>query len=663
MPQTAIEKIVNAHATGCLSSGTVYAGDFVTIRPKHLMTHDNTGAVIGKFHAIAGGDGRVRRPEQPVFAIDHDIQNTTPENLGKYAKIGAFAAEHGVDYYPPGRGIAHQVMIEEGYVTPGSMCVGSDSHSNIYGAIAACGTPVVRTDAAAIWAVGETWWQVPEQVRVILEGELPDGATGKDVIITLCGHFNDDEVLNRCVEFTGDGVAGLSIEDRMTIANMTTEWGALTGFFPLDTVLRDWLLSRADFFTSRAERDSEARLPYIRNDIERHWNDRASFHSDPDATFARTLTLDLSTVSPHVSGPNSVKVMRPVREMEAEGVKVDRAYIMSCVNGRLGDLKAAASVLTNADGSVRKVADGTTLYVAAASSVVQAEAERLGYWQTLLDAGAVELPAGCGACIGLGMGTLEPGEVGISATNRNFQGRMGSREALCYLASPAVVAESAARGVIAGPASEAMEVRGSMEIHEAAPREATEQVIAEGFPESVEGRALYLPLDNLNTDGIYGKDVTYRDDITFEQQGEHAMLNYDPAFQGIAQNGDIIVGGRNFGSGSSREQAATALASRGIQLVIAATAGQTYKRNAFNNGFIVIESPALVDFLAARHASDVEAGTRTIPGPAIRVDFKAGRIACEGETFPFGTLSETAQGLVVAGGAEALVRERLKKGS
>lgn len=663
MPQTAIEKIVNAHATGCLSSGTVYAGDFVTIRPKHLMTHDNTGAVIGKFHAIAGGDGRVRRPEQPVFAIDHDIQNTTPENLGKYAKIGAFAAEHGVDYYPPGRGIAHQVMIEEGYVTPGSMCVGSDSHSNIYGAIAACGTPVVRTDAAAIWAVGETWWQVPEQVRVILEGELPDGATGKDVIITLCGHFNDDEVLNRCVEFTGDGVAGLSIEDRMTIANMTTEWGALTGFFPLDTVLRDWLLSRADFFTSRAERDSEARLPYIRNDIERHWNDRASFHSDPDATFARTLTLDLSTVSPHVSGPNSVKVMRPVREMEAEGVKVDRAYIMSCVNGRLGDLKAAASVLTNADGSVRKVADGTTLYVAAASSVVQAEAERLGYWQTLLDAGAVELPAGCGACIGLGMGTLEPGEVGISATNRNFQGRMGSREALCYLASPAVVAESAARGVVAGPASEAMEVRGTMEIHEAAPREATEQAIAEGFPESVEGRALYLPLDNLNTDGIYGKDVTYRDDITFEQQGEHAMLNYDPAFQGIAQNGDIIVGGRNFGSGSSREQAATALASRGIQLVIAATAGQTYKRNAFNNGFIVIESPALVDFLAARHAADVEAGTRTIPGPAIRVDFKAGRIACEGETFPFGTLSETAQGLVVAGGAEALVRERLKKGS
>lgn len=663
MPQTAIEKIVNAHATGCLSSGTVYAGDFVTIRPKHLMTHDNTGAVIGKFHAIAGGDGRVRRPEQPVFAIDHDIQNTTPENLGKYAKIGAFAAEHGVDYYPPGRGIAHQVMIEEGYVTPGSMCVGSDSHSNIYGAIAACGTPVVRTDAAAIWAVGETWWQVPEQVRVILEGELPDGATGKDVIITLCGHFNDDEVLNRCVEFTGDGVAGLSIEDRMTIANMTTEWGALTGFFPLDTVLRDWLLSRADFFTSRAERDSEARLPYIRNDIERHWNDRASFHSDPDATFARTLTLDLSTVSPHVSGPNSVKVMRPVREMEAEGVKVDRAYIMSCVNGRLGDLKAAASVLTNADGSVRKVADGTTLYVAAASSVVQAEAERLGYWQTLLDAGAVELPSGCGACIGLGMGTLEPGEVGISATNRNFQGRMGSREALCYLASPAVVAESAARGVIAGPASEAMEVRGSMEIHEAAPREATEQVIAEGFPESVEGRALYLPLDNLNTDGIYGKDVTYRDDITFEQQGEHAMLNYDPAFQEIAQNGDIIVGGRNFGSGSSREQAATALASRGIRLVIAATAGQTYKRNAFNNGFIVIESPALVDFLADRHAAEVEAGTRTIPGPAIRVDFKAGRIACEGETFPFGTLSETAQGLVVAGGAEALVRERLKKGS
>lgn len=659
MPQTAIEKIVNQHAVGLAPGRFVHAGDYVTIRPKHLMTHDNTGAVIGKFRSIAGDSGRFEDPRQAVFAIDHDIQNTTPENLGKYAKIEAFAAEHGVDYYPPGRGIAHQVMIEEGYVTPGSLCVGSDSHSNIYGALAACGTPVVRTDAAAIWATGTTWWQIPEQVRVVLTGRLPAGATGKDVIITLCGYFCEDEVLNACVEFAGDGVAGLSIEERMTIANMTTEWGALAGYFPFDEVLRDWLLDLADHFTTRPQAEN-GRVPYIRNDIEYLWAHRDRISSDGGARYTKTLTLDLSTVSPHVSGPNSVKVMRSAAELETERVRVDRAYLMSCVNGRLPDFEAAARVFTNADGSTRPVAKGVRFYVAAASSVVEDEAKRLGYWGRLMEAGAIALPAGCGACIGLGEGTLEAGEVGISATNRNFQGRMGSREALCYLASPGVVAESAARGHIAAPGGSAGEVRGSIEVHDIPAQEREEQAIIEGFPGVIEGRALYLPLDNLNTDGIYGKDVTYRDDITLEEQGQFAMLNYDPAFQQIAREGDIIVGGRNFGSGSSREQAATVLASRGVRLVIAASAGQTYKRNAFNNGFIVIECPGLVDRLAGMFAGEVGAGTRTIAGPEIRVDFRASRVSLGGESFGFGSLSETAQELVVAGGSEAVVRRRLE---
>ncbi len=658
MPQTAIEKIVNRHAVELRAGRTVHAGEYVTIRPRHLMTHDNTGAVIKKFISIVGEDGTIHDPRQPVFAMDHDIQNTSPENLAKYAKIEAFARRQGVDYYPPGRGIAHQVMIEEGYVTPGSMCVGSDSHSNIYGAIAACGTPVVRTDAAAIWATGQTWWQIPPQVRVVLEGELPEGATGKDVIITLCGHFNNDEVLNCCVEFTGEGVAGLTIEDRMTIANMTTEWGALTGFFPLDKALRDWLLDRADLFAARDPAKGE-HVPYIRNDIESLWGRRDEISSDPDAEFCRTLTLDLSTVSPHVSGPNSVKSMRPASSMQHEKIRVHKAYLMSCVNGRLGDFESAARVFTADDGSTRRVAEGVEFYIAAASSVVQQQAEEKGVWGRLKEAGAIELPPGCGACIGLGAGTLEAGEVGISATNRNFQGRMGSRDAECYLASPAVVAESAIRGYIASPTAFSGAVRGSVEIHERPTPDTGEQAIIEGFPERVTGRALYLPMDNLNTDGIYGKDVTYRDDITFEQQGQFAMLNYDPEFQRIAAEGDIIVGGRNFGSGSSREQAATALASKGIRLVIAATAGQTYKRNAFNNGFIVIECPGLTEQLASLYADQVRAGTRTIAGPEITVDFRASAVTCGDQTHPFNALSETAQELIVAGGSEALVRASL----
>src|SRR5690606_15525507 len=188
--------IATRYAVGLSPGRAARQGDIVQIRPKHVMTHDNTGAVIPKFREVVGEGGRIRDPRQPVFAIDHDIQNTTPENLGKYAKIEKFAAEHGVDFYPAGTGISHQVMVEQGYAVPGSMVVGSDSHSNLYGAVACLGTPVVRTDAACIWATGETWWQVPAVARCVLKGRLRKGVVGKDVIIALCGVFNSDEVRN-----------------------------------------------------------------------------------------------------------------------------------------------------------------------------------------------------------------------------------------------------------------------------------------------------------------------------------------------------------------------------------------------------------------------------------------------------------------------------------
>src|SRR5947207_3993467 len=212
MSQTLVENIATRFAVGLGPGQLVRSGDFVTIRPKHVMTHDNTGAVIPKFKQICGSGGgatEIADPSQPVFAIDHDIQNITPENLGKYAKIDAFAREQGVDFYPAGTGISHQVMVEQGYVTPGSMVVGSDSHSNLYGAIAALGTPVVRTDAASIWATGVTWWQAPPVARVVLKNKLQPGVVGKDVIIALCGLFNHDEVLNMACEFAGEGVPNL----------------------------------------------------------------------------------------------------------------------------------------------------------------------------------------------------------------------------------------------------------------------------------------------------------------------------------------------------------------------------------------------------------------------------------------------------------------------
>jgi homoaconitate hydratase len=169
-----------------------------------------------------------------VFAIDHDVQNTSEANLGKYRSIEEFAHRQKVDFYPPGTGIGHQIMISHGYVVPGSLVVASDSHSNMYGALGALGTPVVRTDAASIWATGEFWWQIPRTVKVQLKGHLRPGVTGKDIIISLCGTYNGGEVLNAVVEFGGPGVANLDMETRLTISNMTTEWGALAGWFPVD---------------------------------------------------------------------------------------------------------------------------------------------------------------------------------------------------------------------------------------------------------------------------------------------------------------------------------------------------------------------------------------------------------------------------------------------
>lgn len=687
MSLTLVEKIATRYAAGLRPGQAARSGQIIRIRPKHVMTHDNTAAVIPKFRSIferragaaEGGvatavEATIADSGQPVFAIDHDIQNTTPENLGKYAKIDRFAAEHGIDFYPAGTGISHQVMVEQGYAVPGAMVVGSDSHSNLYGGVGALGTPVVRTDAACLWATGQTWWQVPPVARCALQGSLRPGVAGKDVIIALCGLFNNDEVLNHAVEFVGEGVASLTMDQRLAIANMTTEWGALAGLFPFDEACRAYLLDRADALAGhrRPGRRGERSLgSYTRDDVERWWRtvgDAAMavhpaeqhgcrLEADADARYAVELTLDLSTVVPHVSGPNHVKVMTPVAEMERRHVPIQKAYLLSCVNARFEDLAEAASVVRG-----RKVAEGVEFYVAAASADVQTRAEAAGHWQTLIDAGAIPLPSGCGPCIGLGRGTVEAGEVAISATNRNFKGRMGSRDAEVYLGSPGVVAASAIAGHICAPTRfEADGVSYSVRVNAAAgDAEAAEGAeILDGFPASLRGRALLLGQDNLNTDGIYAGKWTYTEGMTPEQMAAVAFENYDPDFNAMYRRGDIIVGGRNFGTGSSREQAATALKHKGVPCVIAASFSETYKRNAFNNGFLCLECPALVAHLRGTLMSAGGEARPTIPGPELEVDFARSRIACEGKAFALAPLSTVAQELVVAGGAEAMAARSL----
>jgi homoaconitate hydratase len=646
MPQTIVEKIAETHmAEG--PSRPLRTGDFLSIRPHRVMTHDNTSAVMSKFKGI--GAKRVHDHAQLVFALDHDIQNRDESNQKKYRAIEGFAKEQGVDFYPAGSGIGHQIMVERGYVVPGSFVVASDSHSNMYGALGATGTPIVRTDAAAVWATGEFWWQIPRSVEVRLEERLPEGTTGKDVIITLCGLYNHDEVLNAALEFTGPGVASLSMDARFSIANMTTEWGPLVGWFPVDAVTIAYL--RAVYQRLHAqgiERFTEEDLQcWMENPL----------CPDDGAHYAAKIRLDLAQVTPHVSGPDTVQTMQSLAEIERKKVAIQKAYLVSCVNSRLEDLEAAARVLRG-----KSVAPGVQFYLGAASKWVQQEAEQRGIWHTLLDAGARPLPAGCGPCIGLGIGLLEKGEVGISATNRNFKGRMGSRDAQCYLASPEVVAASAVAGFIRGPQQFAD--RCPEKTYTEYPANGVgggEKVeILKGFPERIKGRLVLMPPDNVNTDAIYGKDYTYRDDMTPDMMANVVMENYDPEFAPRTRAGDVIVGGFNFGTGSSREQAVTCLKAKGIPLVIAASFSQTYLRNAYNNGFLCVEVPQLVKRLHEQFAGEIEANQKTIvPGDEIDVDFTSSVIRWRGQEFAFPALGSVPQSLVIADGVEKLVAKRL----
>ncbi len=658
MSQNIIEKIAQRFAVGLEEGTEVHSGDFLSIKPAHVMTHDNTGAVIPKFKAI--GATKLANPRQVVHTLDHNIQDKSEKNLEKYRKIEEFSKSVGADFYPAGRGIGHQIMIEEGYAWPGTMVVASDSHSNMYGGIGALGTPIVRTDAAAIWATGRTWWQVPPVAKVILTGKLQTGVTGKDVIIALCGYFNNDEVLNHIVEFSGDGVTELTLAQRLSVANMTTEWGALGGVFPIDEITIDWIEKRIEKIKVRGlqgvpsdvdgngehPRMNKTRLQALKDDLQ-------NLMPDADAYYTKEITIDLSTIQPYVSGPNSVKVMHSALELSKQNIKIDKAYLVSCVNSREEDIAEAAKILKG-----KRIADGVKFYVAAASNEVQTESEKNGNWQTLLDAGAIPLPPGCGPCIGLGAGLLEDGEVGISATNRNFKGRMGSPNALAYLASPAVVASSAIAGKITFDGDYPnTDIEASIKILPKPERPKTEIKIIDGFPELIEGDLIYCPQDNMNTDGIYPGKYTYVDDFTPDDQARVVMENYDPEFGKIVKEGDILVGGFNFGTGSSREQAATALKYRGIKLVIAGSASQTYMRNALNNGFLVLEVPELVNDFKNKFIEDkltIQTGIRAI------IDFKNSKIIADNMGYSISPVGTAAQELVVVGGLENWVKNNLE---
>lgn len=422
--------------------------------------------------------------------------------------------------------------------------------------------------------------------------------------------------------------------------------------------------------------------------------------ADPDAQYAKQLYINLSTLSPYVSGPNSVKISTPLNELAPQEIKINKAYIVSCTNSRASDIAAAAKVFKDAaeanGGRIPKVADGVKLYIAAASAREQEAAEDAGDWQALVEAGAIELPASCGPCIGLGTGLLEAGEVGISASNRNFKGRMGSREALAYLSSPEVVAASALSGVISG--TDAYQVpenyqgvehgygTGAPETVERKLGSILEQLdsliervessvgdessaesntkILPGFPEKITGEIVFCDMDNLDTDNIYAGKYTYQDDITRETMAKVCMENYDPKFGDVAKANDIVVSGFNFGCGSSREQAATALLAKEIPLVVSGSFGSIFSRNSINNGLLGLEVPRLVERLRATFTEKIPTRrtgwtlTWDVARSVVQVQEGEG-----GETWEekVGEFPENLQEIIAKGGLEKWIMDQVAK--
>ncbi|SCU87021.1 LAME_0D08460g1_1 [Lachancea meyersii CBS 8951] len=669
--QNLTEKIVQTYAVGLPQGKKVNSGDYVSIQPAHCMSHDNSWPVALKFMGL--GASQVKDRKQIVNTLDHDVQNTTEKNLTKYKNIENFAKKQGINFYPAGRGIGHQIMIEEGYAFPFNLTVASDSHSNTYGGIGSLGTPIVRTDAAAIWATGQTWWQIPPVAQVELRGELPHGISGKDIIVALCGLFNKDQVLNHAIEFTGSSLDKIPVDYRLTIANMTTEWGALSGLFPVDQTLIDFYRQRLQKVGPNHPRVNEQRINELAQKAD-------IFKADEDAVYAKKLVIDLSTLTHYVSGPNSVKTSATVQDLSQQNIKVNKAYLVSCTNSRLSDLEAAAHVVcpTGDLNQINKVAPGVEFYVAAASSEVEADAKASGAWEKLLRAGCKTLPAGCGPCIGLGTGLLEPGEVGISATNRNFKGRMGSKDALAYLASPAVVTASAVLGKIGSPAEVLHEqdpafngVSGWVEElpaddAEAAATQTGPVEMLKGFPSRITGELVLCDADNINTDGIYPGKYTYQDDVSREKMAQVCMENYDAEFQTKVKAGDIVVSGFNFGTGSSREQAATALLAKGIDLVVSGSFGNIFSRNSINNALLTLEIPALIQMLREKYQDAPKELTRRtgwflqwdLPNSTVTVTEGSldGPVVLEQKV---GELGKNLQEIIVKGGLEGWVKSQL----
>jgi len=425
MAMTVVEKIL-ARASGRPS---VRAGEVVEPKVDLAMSHENAALVMNQFHQVFEGTGLEAKPWDPsriAIILDHRVPAESPKTATNQKRIRNFVAQHGIAKFHDVRGdvggICHQILPEYGYVRPGMVIVGTDSHTTSHGAVGGFSFGIGATEMASVWALGYALnIEVPATIKVVVKGEFQPQVGPKDLILHLIGKLTAQGANFKVLEFHGETIQNMTTSGRLAVCNMSVEAGATSGIVPADQETVRFLTEEAGVTETL-----DLVLP------------------DPDAAYIQTVEVDVSALAPQIACPHMVDNVKPVEAVA--GIKIQQVVIGSCTNGRLDDLAAAADILRG-----KKVADGTRMLVFPASGRVWQKALDLGYIHDFMRAGAVVMNAGCGPCLGVHEGALGDDEVALSTTNRNFKGRMGNPKSEVYLCSPSVAAASAITGVITDP--------------------------------------------------------------------------------------------------------------------------------------------------------------------------------------------------------------------
>jgi len=414
MGKTLAEKILAKNA----NLAEVSPGQIITARPDVVLSHDNSSAISGHFEKL--GVEKVASPDKIAIILDHIVPAATETYAKGHQKIRRFVEKQGIThFYDVGCGICHQVLPEMGLVLPGTVVLGSDSHTTTHGAFGAFAAGIGRSEAAVIWATGEMWLRVPESFKIILEGKFDKWTSPKDLALAIIGNIGADGAIYKSVEFCGRGLRQMDIPGRMVLSNLAAEMGAKAGICVPDEKVMHWL-------KGRTAKEIELVLP------------------DDDAEYERELTFDLEKIEPVIARPHTVDNVDLARN--AGDIQVDQVLIGTCTNGRIEDLHAALEILKG-----RKISRGVRLLVFPASREIYIEASLDNTLAELAQSGATIMNPGCGPCLGAHQGVMAPGEVTVSTANRNFKGRMGCPDADIYLASPYTAAATALTGCITDP--------------------------------------------------------------------------------------------------------------------------------------------------------------------------------------------------------------------